>query len=108
MRVFIQQNENANEQQDNRETNIDAIIGFFCSMVCLLLIPAIFVGAGALIFLFAPLGIIFCSVSISEINNEPLKYKGKKYAIAGIIICGVILIVTLILVLFVLNFKKYI
>jgi hypothetical protein len=106
---FIQQK---GDIDDARVIQVDSIIGFIWSMIGLFLfILLILSGISSFFFingfylipvlLCALIGIIFCGVSIDEINFEPLKYKGKKYAIAGIIICGLISIIGIVFVLFI-------
>lgn len=41
-------------------------------------------------FVIAPAGVYFGIVAIRKIKKEPDKYGGKGYAIAGIIICGIV------------------
>lgn len=53
-----------------------AIAGFVCSITAIL-----FAG-----FILGTLGLIFSAVALHRIKNNPEKYKGKKFAIAGLII----------------------
>ncbi len=54
------------------QTNTLALVGFILS------------------FLMAPVGVVLSIVGLTQIKKEPLRYKGKELAIAGIIIGGII------------------
>ena len=73
---------------DEPKTNGMALTGFICSLVGLFLFP----------FPFPFLAIIFSAIGLEKIKEDPTKWKGKKMAIAGLII-GIVEIVALLIIL---------
>jgi len=71
---------------DEPKTNGMALTGFICSLVGLFLFP------------FPFLAIIFSAIGLEKIKEDPTKWKGKKMAIAGLII-GIVEIVALLIIL---------
>ncbi|HEY1718067.1 MAG TPA: DUF4190 domain-containing protein [Verrucomicrobiae bacterium] len=51
-------------------------------------------------FLFAPLGIVFSLIGLSQINRHPELYEGRSLAIAGLVLSIVSLLLAVVLVIF--------
>ena len=51
-------------------------------------------------FLFAPLGIIFSLIGLSQINRQPELYEGRGFAIAGLVLSIVSLLLAVVLIIF--------
>ena len=49
-------------------------------------------------YIFAPIGIIFCLIALSQINKNPEKYTGKGLAVAGLVIAIIEIIAIIALV----------
>jgi len=76
------------ENSSNAEVHWGAIVGFISSILGLFV-------AG---IIFCTLGVIFSSIALSKIRNNPENYKGSGLAIAGLVIGLVGLILTLIVI----------
>lgn len=69
------------------KTNSLALIGFICSILGLTIFFT---------FIGSILAIAICSIALSVINNNPSKWKGRKLAIAGLILGILELIATIV------------
>ncbi len=78
---------NKKNNGDEPEINGMALAGFICGIVGLLL--ALIMGWS---FLLGILGVIFSAIGLGQIRKNPTKWKGKGFAIAGLI-AGILAIV---------------
>jgi len=77
-----------NKPADEQKLHWAALTGFITSLVGLLVLP----------ILFGLCGIIFSAIALSKIKRNPELYKGKGFAIAGLVI-GIIAVLFVFLIL---------